>query len=67
MFAVHYRITLFFYMPFNLQIQSHIVIPLSVSTQVNETAFPALKCNVDQLDIDSMDDENDDDYRPNKS
>ena len=50
-------------MPFNLQIQSDIVIPSSVSSQVNETAFPALMCKVDQSDVNSVADKNDDDYR----
>ena len=50
-------------MPFNLQIQSDIVIPLSVSSQVNENAFPALMCKVDQSDVNSVADKNDDDYR----
>lgn len=54
-------------MPFNLQIQSETVIPPSVSSQVNEATFPTLRCNADQSDVDSMEDENDDDYQPSTS
>lgn len=54
-------------MPFNLQIQSDTVIPPSVSSQVNEAAFPALRCNADQSDVESMEDENEDDYQPSTS
>ena len=56
-------------MPLNLQIQSETVIPPSVSSQVNEAAFPALRCNTDQSasDDDSAEDQHDYDYQPSTS